>query len=279
MASIGTIGLLLIIANCIVSYKGFNNKFFFERYEFQVDAILLKKDYKRFVTSGFLHINWMHLIFNMLSLYIFSGVLENDLGEIQFLLIYFASLIGGDLFSLFIHRNHGDYSSVGASGAICGIIFASIALYPGMGVGLLFIPFSIPGWLFGLLFVLYSIYGVRSQKNNVGHEAHLGGALIGMLVAIMIEPSALLENYVTILIIVTPTIFFISFIIRNPHMLLVDNLFYKKHNNLYSIDQRYNADKNEQQKELDALLDKIGKKGMAGLSKKEKDKLHELSKD
>ncbi len=278
MFDTGKIGLLLLIANVIVSYRGFNHPAFFEKYKFEVDKITLFKDYKRLVTSGFLHVNWMHLIFNMISLYLFSFSLEAYLGSINFLLVYFASLAGGNLLSLLIHKNAGDYSSVGSSGAICGIIFASVALFPGMRMGLLFLPIAIPGWLFGLLFVAFSIYGIRSKNDNIGHEAHLGGALIGMLVALLIHPGAIVENYITILLISVPILAFIYLIITRPHMLLVDNLFYTSHEKNLTLDQRYNIEKHNEQEEIDKILDKIGKKGMQNLSAKEKQRLKDFSK-
>jgi len=141
----GIISLLIIIVTFIVSYKGFNDHFFFQKYEFGVDKVRLYRNYKVLITSGFLHVNWMHLIFNMLSLYFFSGSLTSSLGPLPFLLIYFGSLIGGNLLSLLIYKNQGDYTAVGASGAVCGIIFAAIAVFPGMKVGLFFIPNSQPG--------------------------------------------------------------------------------------------------------------------------------------
>ena len=238
MTDIGIIGLILIIANIAFSYKGFTDETFFDGNKFEVDRILINKEYKRLVTSGFLHVTWTHLIFNMLSLYAFSGLIESILGGLNFLIIYFLSLVGGDLLSLFVHRNHGDYNSVGASGAVCGIIFASIALFPGMDIGFFWLPLSIPSWLYGILYVLYSIYGIKSKKDNIGHEAHLGGALIGMTAALLIEPSAFLENYLTILIIVVPTIAFIYLIITRPHILLIDNFYFKTHKSYYSVDHK-----------------------------------------
>ena len=278
MTDTGVIGLILIIANFAFSYKGFTNEIFFDRYKFEVDKVLIYKDYKRLVTSGFLHVSWIHLIFNMISLYAFSGLVESYFGGLKFLIIYFASLVGGNLLTLFVHRNRGDYNSVGASGAVCGIIFATIALFPGMGIGFFLLPFSIPGWLYGILYVLFSIYGIKSKKDNIGHEAHLGGALIGMAVALMMVPSAFLENYLTILIIAVPAIAFIYLIITRPHILLIDNFYFKTHNNYYSIDHKYNEEKNNNQKEIDRILDKISRKGINSLSKSEREKLNEYSK-
>ncbi|HXB95578.1 MAG TPA: rhomboid family intramembrane serine protease [Puia sp.] len=278
MPTTGIITLILIIINVIVSYRGFKDRAFFARYEFEVEKILIYKDYKRLVTSGFLHINWMHLIFNMLSLYFFSGVVEVTLGTLGFIFIYFGGLIGGHLLSLFIHRHQGDYSAVGASGAVSAVMFASVALYPNMGIGMFFIPISIPSWLYALLFVLFSIYGIRSRRNNVGHDAHLGGALIGMVLALIMQPSAFARNYPIILLILFPTVAFIYIIITRPHVLLVDNLFFRQHRDYYNIDHQYNAQRADQQQEVDRILDKISKKGMRSLNRKERETLKSYSK-
>ena len=276
METIGFISIIIIIANLIVSYKGFSDRNFYARYSFEVEKILIYKDYKRLITSGFLHVNWMHLIFNMLALYFFSGSLESYIGPVYYLIIYFSSLIGGDLLSLFIHKNQGDYGSVGASGAISGIIFASIALFPRMRIGMLFLPISLPAWLFGLLYILYSIYGIRSKRDNIGHDSHLGGGVIGMLIAIILYPSSLADNLLPILLIFVPAAVFIYIIITRPGFLLIDNYFFKKHN-FYSVDHKYNYEKRQQQNELDDLLDKINKRGYNSLSSKEKERLKELS--
>ncbi|WP_298901993.1 rhomboid family intramembrane serine protease [uncultured Psychroserpens sp.] len=278
MRELGIASIILIIANVAISYRGFKNRTFFESYKFEVDKILIQKDYIRLVSSGFLHTSWRHLIFNLISLYAFSGMLEMQLGIWSYLLIYFVSLIGGDLLALFIHRNHGDYSAVGASGAVCGIIFASIALFPGLDIGFFGIPLAIPNWIFGVLYVIYSIYGITSAKDNIGHEAHLGGALIGMLVAITIRPEALVNNYIIITMIAIPIILFIYIIVRKPHILFINNLYFKSKSHNLTIDQRYNETKVFKQKEIDKLLDKISRKGIGSLSKKEKEKLDNYSK-
>lgn len=279
MTDTGIIVLLLILLNILFSYKGFTNRTFFDSYQFEIDPILVRKDYKRLVTSGFLHVSWLHLIFNMISLYAFSGLIGDNFGGLRFLMIYFSGLIGGGFLSLLIHRHHGDYSAVGASGAICGIIFAAIALYPGLGIGFFGLPFTIPGWLYGILYVLFSIYGIRSGKNNIGHDAHLGGGLVGMLVALLMKPDAFALNYFPILLIAIPSIAFIWLMIRRPDILVVDNFWFKTHHKNYSMDDRYNAEKNNAQRDIDRILDKIHKRGMSGLSRAELEKLKEHSKN
>ncbi len=278
MTNTGIIGLVLIIANILFSYRGFSNSTFYNKYKFEVDRVKVHKEYYRLVTSGFLHVGWLHLILNMFSLYAFSGTVESSLGGFRFLVIYFAGLAGGNLLSLFMYRNNSGYTSVGASGAVCGVIFASIALFPGIGIGFFGLPFSIPAWVYGIAFVLYAIYGVRSKKDNVGHEAHLGGALIGMVIALIMVPAAMIYNYIPVLIILVPVLVFIYVIVTRPHILLVDNLYYKKNKNHYSIDHRYNEERFNQQQEIDRILDKISKKGMSSLSKKEKEMLEQYSK-
>ena len=185
----------------------------------------------------------------------------------------------GELLSLLVHRYHGDYSSVGMSGAICGIMFASVAMYPDMGVGIFLLPIAIPGWIYAMVFVLFSIYGIRSKKNNIGHDAHLGGALVGMILALIMNPSVLAYHYGKILIILLPTLVFIYLIITRPEILLVDNLFYKTHQDFYSIDHKYNAEHTSQQQEIDRILDKINRRGMRSLDKKEKETLEAYSKN
>jgi len=278
MSSAGIITILLIIVTVITSYKGFTNSIFFDKYKFQVDNILLYRDYRRLVTSGFLHVNWLHLLFNMFCLYFFSGMLEGGLGPWYFLLIYFASLIGGGLVSLLIHRRHGDYSSVGASGAVWGVLFACVALYPGMSISLFPLPLSMPVWLYALIFVLITIYAIRSKKNNIGNESHLGGAIVGMLLALIISPMSLVNNYGKILIVLLPAVIFLYLIITRPHLLLIDNLFYRTHEQYYSIDHQYNVERRDEQQEIDRILDKINKKGMRSLNKKEKETLKAYSK-
>ena len=194
----------IIIVTMIVSFVGFKDAELFESWHFEVDAILRWKQYKRLITSGFLHVGWAHLLFNMLSLYLFSHSLSYTLGGLALLTIYMVSMVAGNLLALAIHRHHADYTAVGASGAVSGVIFAGIALFPHLKVGLFFLPIGIPGWLFGALFMAVTLYAIKARKDNIGHEAHLGGAIAGMVTVIIMHPDSLRYNYGPILLLLAP---------------------------------------------------------------------------
>jgi membrane associated rhomboid family serine protease len=267
------LSLLIIIVNVLISYKGFRDASFFEKYKFEVDGILIGKQYYRLITSSFLHGGWLHLIFNMLAFYSFSFTVGENLGLANILIIYFGSMVGGDLLALYIHRNHGDYSSVGASGAVSGIIFSCIIMFPDSPITLLFIPYGIPGWAFGIVYILLSIYGVKSQFGNIGHEAHLGGAITGILISLALQPTLLQAHPLVITSFLVPFILFLVLIVKRPEFLLIDNYFAYRVKR-YQLEQGQNLTHEE---ELDALLDKINKKGIDSLSKFEKKRLEELS--
>ena len=266
----GIVSIIIIAATCFISYKGFNDTNFYAKFEFEVEKILLYRDYKRLVTSGFLHVNWQHLIFNMISLFFFSFTLENHFGPFKFILLYFASEVGGNLVALLIHRKNPSYASVGSSGAINGLIFATIAIFPGMSI------FFLPGWVFGLIFIFFSIYAIRSGRDNIGHESHLGGALVGMLVALALEPSALITNTIPIVLMFLPTVAFMIIITTRPQLLFVDNYWFR-HKYNYTVDDRYNSKKRNSEQEVDRILDKINQQGINSLSRKERASLEEYS--
>lgn len=278
MYGFGIAGLILVVANVLFSYQGFRKPEFARQYEFNVGAVLVGKDYKRLLTSGFLHVGWLHLGFNMLVLFMFSDRLEYKIGLGGFLAIYFVALVGGNLFSLFIHRNHQDYTAVGASGAVSGIVFAFIGLFPGSELGLIFIPgISLPSWLFGLLYVLYTIYGIRSQSDNIGHEAHLGGGIAGLLVGVALYPYALTSNWLGIASMVIPSAIFIYLIVKKPGLLFLPS-GPKKTSGKRTVEDKYHEKRLSRQEELDKLLDKIARHGIEKLSSEEKRRLEELSK-
>ncbi|WP_299059258.1 rhomboid family intramembrane serine protease [uncultured Polaribacter sp.] len=202
--------LVLMIANVLVSIKGFKEYAFLDKYKFQVSRIL-SGEKLRMLTSGFLHVDWLHLGLNMYALYIFGDIVTDNTSTINFLIIYFGSLLASSLYSLKEHKKEPYYSAVGASGAVSGIIFAAILLYPDMNIYLLFIPIPIPGFIFGIAYIIYSIYGMKNQVGNVGHSAHLGGAIGGFILTISLNTYLFKYNLTTIMLLAIPIILLLIF--------------------------------------------------------------------
>ena len=272
---IGIIGLIIILITVIVSYKGFKDDHFFTTYAFNTSRILGQKDYKGLVTSGFLHGDWRHLLFNMVSLYSFAS-LEYAVGPIYFLLLYVISLVGGNLLSLYMNRLNSQYTAVGASGAVCGIIFASVAYDPGIELGLIMVPgVAIPGWLFGLIYVIITIYGIGAKNDNVGHEAHLGGAITGELLLIGLYPEKIFDNTLPILLTLVPALVFLYLVYRKPTYTVTGSFVNRSFGE--TKDDRYYHEKRQRQAELDKILEKIHTSGFDSLTPKEKDRLDKLS--
>lgn len=186
--------LILIVANVLVSLKGFNDAVFFDRYKFQVGKIQAGEKL-RMITSGFLHADMMHLGFNMYALYLFGGLISVKFNMPHVLLIYFGSLLIGSLYSLHQHKNNAYYAAIGASGAVAGVMISAIMLFPNKSYGFLFFPFfEFPAYMLGIGYLLYSIYGMKNQLGNVGHSAHLGGAIGGYVLTLLLKPSVFSDN-------------------------------------------------------------------------------------
>jgi membrane associated rhomboid family serine protease len=185
--------IIVIALTVFFSYRGFINPPFLRQYLFSTRSILADDEYYRLVSSGALHADWVHLLFNMYSLYSFGSAIELFFGPGTFLVTYLAGIVGGNLLALLLHRKE-DYYALGASGGVCGIIFACIFLLPGTSIQLLFIPIPIPAYVYAVLFMLFSYYGIRTQRSNIGHDAHLGGAIIGLITATALHPSIVPQN-------------------------------------------------------------------------------------
>ena len=195
--------IAVIAANVLVSFKGFNDSYFFDRYKFGIGAIKAGQK-ERMVTSGFLHVDIAHLFFNMFTLYFFADVVISWFGPAKFIIIYFVSLLAGSLLALFFHKNEPYYSAVGASGAVTGILYAAILLQPNDSLGIMFIPIPIPAYVLGIGYLLYSIYGMKSRLGNIGHTAHFGGAIGGYATTLLFLPSLLQTDTLMVLLLALP---------------------------------------------------------------------------
>ena len=205
MGNLDLITIIIIAANVIISYKGFGDYTFFETYKFNVGGIKRGEQIRMF-SSGFLHVDTMHLFFNMFTLYIFADVVISFLGKTPFLLIYIVSLLVGNVLSLYFHKNEYHYSAVGASGAVTGIVYSAILLRPEMSLYLMFIPIPIPAYVFGVGYLLYSIYGMKNRIGNIGHDAHFGGAIGGYVLTLVFGSWILKEHLTMVLLLAVPIV-------------------------------------------------------------------------
>ncbi len=188
MGNVSIVTIIIIAANGLISYKGWNDLSFFERYKFNVGRIRGGEQFRMF-SSGFLHADMGHIFFNMFTLFIFAERVIYFIGAFNFTIIYVASLVLGSLLSLYFHKDEYHYSAVGASGAVTGVLYSAILLDPSMSLYLMFIPIPIPAYVFGIGYLLYSIYGMKNRVGNVGHDAHFGGAIGGFVITLIMMPS------------------------------------------------------------------------------------------
>jgi membrane associated rhomboid family serine protease len=202
--------LLLIIANVIVSMKGFSDKSFFEKYKFQIGAIN-RGEKIRMLSSAFLHVDYLHLILNMYVLYIFAPIIITHIGVLKFMILYFGSLFAGSVLTQSYHKSELYYSAVGASGAVAGVVYGSILLNPNMTLLMFPLPIPIPAYIFGIGYLLYSIYGMKKQLGNIGHSAHLGGAIGGFGLMLILYPQIYEQSRTTVLLLGVPIVLLLLF--------------------------------------------------------------------
>jgi membrane associated rhomboid family serine protease len=204
MQDISTVTIIIIIANVIMSFKGFNDPSFFHQYSFRIGDIQ-RGEKLRFLSSAFLHIDTTHLFVNMLTLYFFADIVIMFLGDSGFIGVYFGSLLLGNILSYFFHQHESQYTAVGASGAVVGVLYASILLYPDMMLGLFFI-IPLPAYVFGIGYLLYSIWAMKKGRDNIGHDAHFGGAMGGFFITIILQPWVLTEHILMVGLLLAPII-------------------------------------------------------------------------
>jgi membrane associated rhomboid family serine protease len=196
--------VIIIAVTVLISYKGFNDLSFFRKFEFHIGSIH-QGEQIRMISSGFLHVDMGHLFFNMITLWFFAPLVLSYLGNWTFILIYMGSLIFGNLLTYVFNKNNYTYRAVGASGAVTGVLYSAILLQPDMMLGLFFV-IPIPAYLFGILYLLYSIYGMKSQNDNIGHSAHFGGAVGGYIITLIEQPQLLVDHTMMVVLLTIPII-------------------------------------------------------------------------
>jgi len=270
-AAICTIVIIALTVFC--SFMGFRDPAFTEKFIFSPVEILAGKQYYRLFTPAFLHADVNHLLMNMVSLFLFGKMMELFVGPGQFLLIYFAAIVGGNLLSLWLHRNH-DYRAYGASGGVSGIVFSYIALFPnGTILAHLFIP--IPAWAYGILFLIGSFVALKRNADNIGHDAHIGGAVIGLWTTGALQSWAIRQNLMWFLILSGVALALFVYFIKNSMFLPLDLLQPK-----WGRRKNGRRDAPSHRREMldvDAVLDKISREGVESLTAEEKALLNRVS--
>lgn len=186
---------LIFIFTLITSIYAFSNQGVLEKFMLHPYSISRGGRVYTLLTSGMIHRDWMHLLFNMITFYFFGFQLEKILasisnwGHIQFALIYLLSLVISDITTVIKQKNNYNYYSLGASGAICGVLFSAILFQPTSYIGVFFIP--IPAVIFGPLFLFYCIWAAKAGRDSINHDAHFYGALVGVIVTILLYPQVI----------------------------------------------------------------------------------------
>ena len=193
-----SVTLILIIITVGVSWYAWQNADIMQKWIFQPYAVQRDNSWHRFITSGFLHNDFTHLLFNMLTLYFFGDAVERTLtmifgqttGILLYLLVYLGGIVVADIPTYLKHRNNPAYRALGASGGVSSIVFSSILFFPTNDICLYFL-LCLPGFILGALYIIYSYYQDKRMGDNINHSAHLVGALYGFVLSIILVPQAL----------------------------------------------------------------------------------------
>lgn len=187
---------IIIAITAVTSFYAFSKPDILRNLMLNAYMVNNRGQYYRFITSGFIHKDHMHLIFNMLALYFFGPVIEvvfaqifGAMGAVYYILLYILALIFSDVPSYFKHRHNPGYNSLGASGAVSAVVFAFILFLPLEKICLYFV-FCLNGFILGIIYLMYSYFQSKKGDGLVNHDAHLYGALFGLVFCIILYPPS-----------------------------------------------------------------------------------------
>lgn len=197
--SLLTVTNLLIGLTAIISFYAFERPALLNKLIMNPYRVKHQREYYRFITSGFIHLDHIHIIFNMFSLYFFGTAMESvfatvfgPLGYVYFLALYLLGIVVSDIPTFLKHQNNPRYNALGASGGVASVIFAFVIFLPLEKICIYF-AFCFPGFIMGTAYLVFSWYQGKKAKDNINHDAHLYGALFGMVFCIVLYPRVLPE--------------------------------------------------------------------------------------
>ena len=195
-----SITIILIIITVAISMAAMNNPEL--KHKLMMNPVQVRQgQWYRMVTSGFIHANWIHLGFNMFTFYFFGRlveyifqVLKGGNGTIYYIVFYLLGIVISDALSLFKHGNNPRYNSLGASGGVAAVVFASILFFPTESI-CLYGFICVPGFILGAFYLIYSYMKGDTLSDNVNHDAHLVGAVFGLIFSVVLDPGVLLRFF------------------------------------------------------------------------------------
>ncbi|NDA98256.1 MAG: rhomboid family intramembrane serine protease [Flavobacteriia bacterium] len=186
---------IIIAITVLISFQANKNPDLKQRFLYIPFQLKHNNEYYRLISHIFIHADISHLAFNMISLYFLGSTLSYyfidyyglQLGTTYLLILYFAGAIFASLPSFFKHQDNSSYRSLGASGAVSAVIFAAILWDPSMSLGILFIPFPIPAYIFGPIYLAVEYFSMKRGGTGIAHDAHIGGAVFGILFVLLLN--------------------------------------------------------------------------------------------
>ena len=190
------ITFIIIAITAVVSFVAFSNDTFKGKMLFYPAGMGDKKEWYRFFSHGLIHADYMHLIFNMLTLYFFGRAVENYIfSGTEYIILYVSALAAASAFDFIKNKNNPNYASLGASGAVAAVVFATIILDPWFRGICVYGAICLPNIVYGILYIFYCIYMDKQAKDNIGHSAHLWGSVYGFVFTGIVKPALLLDFF------------------------------------------------------------------------------------